>query len=180
MASYQCPYHSRSSKSFSKASIKNLPKFYLDKDILPEDHIKKFMIYLNLMNIQHEDVACRLFCFIFQGKESSWFFSLFLRSITSWKQFETTFMTKFGDDKTSGILFLDISRIRINKKEKFKDLNKRFITLLNRILDKPVEVVQIEFYAAALLPLVAMFVKRKENQTLEKTFVEDIKVEKDL
>jgi hypothetical protein len=62
-----------------------LPKFDPDKDILPEDHIKKFMCDLNLMNVQHEDVVCRLFYFTFQGKESSLFFILAPRSITSWK-----------------------------------------------------------------------------------------------
>jgi hypothetical protein len=59
-------------------------------------------------------------------------------------------------------LFLDISRISINKKEKVKDFNQRFITLFNRLPDKPAKVVQIEFSTAALAPPVAMFVKRKE------------------
>ena len=59
-------------------------------------------------------------------------------------------MKQFVDDKTSGILFLEISRIKINKKEKMKDFNKILITLLNKILDKTVEEVQIEFYTSAL------------------------------
>ena len=40
-------------------------------------------------------------------------------------------MTQFGDDKTYGVLFLELSQIKINKKEKVKDFNKRLITLLN-------------------------------------------------
>ena len=72
-------------------------------------------------------------------------------------------MTQFGDDKTSEILFLELTRIKINTREKVKYFNKRFITLLNIILDKPIEGVQIEFYTSTLLPLVAMFVKRKEK-----------------
>ena len=89
-------------------------------------------------------------------------------------------MTQFNDDKTSMILFLEISRIRTNKKEKVKDFNHRFITLLNRIPDKPTEVVQIEFYTVAFPPPLSMFVKRKEIQTLVDNLVESIKVEKDL
>jgi hypothetical protein len=77
-------------------------------------------------------------------------------------------------------LFLDISRLIINNKEKVKDFNQIFITLLNKIPDKQVEVVQIEFYTTALPPLVAMFVKRKEVRMLEDNFVKDIQVEKDL
>ena len=125
-------------------------------------------------------MACRLFCFTLQGNASSGFFSLSSRSITSWKQFENVFITQFGDDKTSGTLFLEISRLRINKKENFKEFNQRFITLLNKIPDKPTEAVEIEFYIASLPPLVAMFVKRKEIRTLEENFEEAIQIEKDL
>ena len=49
---------------------KILPMFDPDNDILPEDHINKFKLTLNLMNVQHEDVACRLLCFTLQGKAS--------------------------------------------------------------------------------------------------------------
>lgn len=55
-----------------------------------------------------------------------------------------------------------------------------FITLLNRIPDKPADAVKIDFYIVTLLPPVTMFVKRKSKQTLVKNFVEAIKVEKDL
>jgi hypothetical protein len=79
-----------------------------------------------------------------------------------------------GDDKTSRTLLLELSRLRINKKEKVKEFNKRFITLLNKIPDKPAEAVQIEDYTVALPLLVAMFVKRKEIRTLADNFVEAI------
>ena len=68
----------------------------------------------------------------------------------------------------------------MNKNEKVKEFNQRFITLLNKIPDKSTEVVQIEFYTTALPPPVAMFVKRKEIQTLAENFVESIKDENDL
>ena len=87
---------------------KLLPKFDPDDDILPEDHINKFMLAMNIMNVQHEYAACRLFYFTWQGKASSWFFSLVPRSITSRQQFENAFMTHFSDDKISGALFLEI------------------------------------------------------------------------
>ena len=64
---------------------KILPKFDPDKDILPKYHIKQFMLTLNLTNVQHEYVVCKLFCFTFEGKASSWFFRLTSRSITSWQ-----------------------------------------------------------------------------------------------
>ena len=42
---------------------KLLPKLDPDADMLPKNHIDKFMLDMNIMNVQHEDVACRLFYF---------------------------------------------------------------------------------------------------------------------
>jgi hypothetical protein len=96
---------------FPRYPKKLLPKFDQDNDVSPKDHIKQFMLSLRLIDVQHEDVVCRLFPYTFIGKESTWFFSLTARSITSWKQFETAFLTQFGDDKTVGVLFLELSWI---------------------------------------------------------------------
>ena len=152
----------------------------LDDDILPKTHIDKFMLAMNIMNVKHEYVACKMFCFTLQGKSSSWSFNLPSGSITSWQQFENAFINQFGDDKTSGTLLLELSGLRINKNEKFKEFNQRFITLLKKIPDKPPQEIQIEYYTTALLLPVAMFVKRKDIRNLEDNFQEYIKVEKDL
>jgi hypothetical protein len=48
-------------------------------------------------------------------------------------------MAQFSDEETSGMLFLELAGIRINEKEKVKDFNQIFITLLNRIPFKPIE-----------------------------------------
>ena len=138
---------------------KILPKFDLDNDVTPEDHIKQFMLSLKLMDVQHDDVVFRLFPYTFGGQASTWFFSLSARSIASWQQFETTFLSHFEDDRTYGVLFLEHSRIRFDKKDKVKDINQRFINHLNRIPDKPAESLQVEFYIVALPPPLAMFVQ---------------------
>ena len=138
------------------------------------------MLSLRLMDVQHKDVVCRFFPYTFVGQASTWFFSLAVGSISSWKQFETAFLSQFGDDRTSGVLVLEISRIRFDKKEKVKDFNQRFINLLNYILEKPLESIQVEFYIVALPPTIAIFVKAREKRALVENFLEDIKVEKDM
>jgi hypothetical protein len=40
---------------------KLLPKFDPESFGLPKDHIKKFILAIRLMNVQHEDVVCRFF-----------------------------------------------------------------------------------------------------------------------
>jgi hypothetical protein len=104
---------------------KFFPKFDPDREYSPEDHIKKFTLVVRLMNVQYEDVFCRLFPYTFENRASTWFFSLAHASITSWRIFETIFIEKFGEHKTlTTTLILDLSRIKMDIKEKVKDFNK--------------------------------------------------------
>ena len=66
------------------------------------------MISLRLLDVKHEDVVCILFPYTFLGKASTWFFSLVVGSIASWRQFEIAFLSLFGDDRTSGVLVLEL------------------------------------------------------------------------
>ena len=44
-------------------------------------------------------------------------------------------MGKFGKDKTPSNLDLELSRMKMDPKEKVKDFNQRLLTLRNRILE---------------------------------------------
>ena len=61
---------------FPKHPDRMLPKFDLGKGISTEDHLKSFFLALELLNIEHEYVVCRLFLHNFEPKTISWFFSL--------------------------------------------------------------------------------------------------------
>ena len=50
---------------------------------------------------------------------------------------------RFGDDKTSKTLLLELARLKINKNEKFKEFNQIFITPLNIIPDNPSEAIWV-------------------------------------
>jgi hypothetical protein len=65
-------------------------------------------------------------------------------------------------------------------KEKVKDLNQMFLTLINKIplASKPTDDVSIEFYTSSLSVSMVNFVKRTEKGTMEDTFKEAIKVDK--
>ena len=76
------------------------------------------------MSMQAKDVVCRLFPYTLEGKASTWYFSLLEGSITSRNQFQTTFLDKFGEDKTPAVLDLELLRIRMDGKEKIKDFNQ--------------------------------------------------------
>ena len=85
---------------FPKNLEKWLLKYNPDEKIPVEDHIKYFMQAIMLINLIHEDVVYRLFPYTFEGKDSTWYFSLEASSIPSWDVFYELFTQKFGDDKT--------------------------------------------------------------------------------
>ena len=74
----------RAQHPLPKHTEKLLAKFDPDNDITPEDHIKQFILSLRLLDVQHEDVICRLFPYTFVGQASTRFFSLALGSIAPW------------------------------------------------------------------------------------------------
>ena len=87
-----------------KKPEKVLPKFYTEKGVSAEDHLKSFYLALNLLNVEYKDVICRLFQYTFEPKASSWYFSLQANSIVNWDGFEKAFLGKFDNQKTVATL----------------------------------------------------------------------------
>jgi hypothetical protein len=109
---------------------KLLPKFDPDRPGSPEDHIKNLFLATHLLNVQHEDVVCRIFPYTFVGRASTWYFNLPPNSITSWEDFEKDFIGKFGERKTIISLYKELGAIKMEKREKVKDFNQCFTTIL--------------------------------------------------
>jgi hypothetical protein len=153
---------------------KLLPKYDPKTSGSPEDHIKKFILAIKLMNVQHEDVVCILFPYMFDNSASTWYFHLPVRSITSWTKFQKDFLDKFVEETTTGALMAELFTATMTPKEMFKDFNQRFMTILNKFqpMTKPTQELQIEVYANALLASISMFLKRATKQTLAKNFEE--------
>ena len=50
---------------------KLLPKFNPETSRFLEDHVKKFILSIRLVNIQHEDIVCRIFSYTFENSSST-------------------------------------------------------------------------------------------------------------
>jgi len=62
---------------------KFLPKYDPETSGSPEYHVKKFIHAIRLMHVQHADVVCGLFLYMFENLDSTWYFNLPIGSITS-------------------------------------------------------------------------------------------------
>jgi hypothetical protein len=153
---------------------KMLPKYDPETSGLPEDHIKKFILAIRLMNVQHEDVVCRLFPYTFENSASTWYFNFPVGSITSWTKFQKDFLDKFAEETTTGALMAELFIATMTPKERVKYFNQIFTTILNKFQPaaKPTQELQIEVYANALPASISMFVKRAAKKTLAENFEE--------
>ena len=100
---------------------KLLPKYDPETSGLPEDHIKKFILAIKLMNVQHEYIVCRLFPYTFENSASTWYFNLSIGSITSWIKFQKDFLDKFVEETTIGALLAELFAANMTPKERVKD-----------------------------------------------------------
>lgn len=82
------------------------------------------------------------------------------QSIHSWVEFERVFWGKFGEDKTPAKLVLELTKMKMDSKEKVKDFNKHFLSLRNRIPEGSISTndVIVKFYTLALPMNMANFV----------------------
>ena len=90
-----------------------LPKFNPEAGMLAEEHINNFMLSVNLNEVTNEDAVVRLFPYTMKGTAGSWYFSLPSGSITSWDIFQSQFLTKFGDDRSTKTIINDLSILKL-------------------------------------------------------------------
>jgi hypothetical protein len=103
---------------------KLLPNFDPETSGLPEDHIKKFILAIRWMNVQHEDIVCRIFPYTFENSASTWYFNFPIGSITSWTKFQKDFLDKFAEETTTRALMAELFAATMSSKEKVKDFNQ--------------------------------------------------------
>jgi hypothetical protein len=126
------------------------------------------------MNFQHEDTICRIFPYTFENLASTWYFNIPIGSITSWTKFPKDFLNKFAEETTTRDLMSELFSTTTSSKEKVKEFNQRFTTILNKFQPeaKHTQELQIEVYANAFLASISMFVKRTTKTNLTDNFDE--------
>ena len=115
------------------------------------------------MRVQIDDVACRLFPHTLENKAATWYRSLPSASITSWDQFRRVFLQKFSEDKTPSMLLTELSTIKCHKKEKVRDFNQHFATILQKFPPNPAldDSITIDYYTKALPRDIVVFINAK-------------------
>jgi hypothetical protein len=75
------------------------------------------------MNVQHEDIVCILFPYMFENSSSMWYFNLPVGSITIWTKFQKEILDKFVEETTMGSLMVELFTDTMSPKDRVKDFN---------------------------------------------------------
>jgi len=161
---------------------KYITKFDLDRKNSAKEHLLRYKMKLETLQVEHEDVTCKLFSYSLEGKASSWFCNLAFGSITRWDQLERMFITKYGIKKTPSAIVRELSTIKMNHKETINDFNQRFAALLNKLpaASRPAAEILCGFYLSALPTTPSVFMMNKDLHTLEENFEATEKFEQDM
>ena len=83
-----------------------------------DDHIQSFLLDLEALDVEHEDVVCRIFPHTLKVKVASWYFGLQANSITNCATFERMSKSKFCSQRTTAALMKELLALKKEKKEK--------------------------------------------------------------
>jgi hypothetical protein len=83
--------------------------------------------------IEHDDVMVRVFMQTLIGLSYEWYMSLPTRSISSFDDFDTMFMTMYSPSMAYHTLLTYFTQIHLKKGEKIRYFNLRFFKMLNQI-----------------------------------------------
>ena len=71
-----------------------ISQFGVDDDVTAQQHLDKFLDFVDLEEVDHEDAKMRLFSQIHKGDVKKWFRSSTFGSIANFQQFEDLFLRK--------------------------------------------------------------------------------------
>lgn len=98
-------------------------KFDPDSMVKAEDHLDKFYLQLQNLEVCYDDVACILFACTLDGCAAAWYHNLPPKFIQSWFAFKHMFLEKFSNEKTPTMLLKELGSLKMEGKEKVKYFN---------------------------------------------------------
>ena len=78
-----------------------IKSFGNEGDVTTQQHVDRFMDFIDLEKVDHEDASMRLFSQIFTKEVKKWFRTLTVRSIHDFQVFQGVFLRKWEPKKNS-------------------------------------------------------------------------------
>ena len=94
-----------------------------------QQHLDKFRDFIELKELDDDDVKMRLLELIFSREMEKWFKQLSAGIIHNFEEFETTFLKKWEDNKNHLQILTNYRNIKKNNGESVQEFSTRFMKL---------------------------------------------------
>jgi hypothetical protein len=123
------------------AQLHDLPQNYnqriksydAEENISSQRHLDWFNDFVDLEEVDDEDVKVRLFAQSLSGEVRKWFKALPTASIPNFASFETTFLARWGDKKNPLQLLTQYNNLKRTPSETVQEFSTRFMRVYNSI-----------------------------------------------
>ena len=146
-------------------------KFNLDNTVKAEDHLDNFYLQLQTLEVRHDDISCRLFPCTLDSHVAAWYHNLPPNPIQNWGAFKCMFLESFVNDKTPAMLLKELGSLKMEGKEKVKDINQRFTHILKKFAvdTKPHDSITVDTTRPHCRPIFRSLSSEMRNQHFWKT-----------
>jgi hypothetical protein len=158
---------------FPLKHYKYLPRFDGELDgHSAEKHIQVFEHFIDLFEIEHDDVSMRAFSQSLQGDAKAWFRHLQPQSISSWDELREAFHRFWGERKSWDLLLSEFYAMRRMKDETISNFSRRFASLYYKLPKEvqPPEVVSMLHYVTTFQSDLSFLLMERKSMSLQQMF----------
>jgi hypothetical protein len=144
-----------------------------------QGHLTAFSKLLDDFEVEHEDVAMRMFVLTLEGEAQTWYKFLPDASIDGWDSFQAKFFERWTDKPENFSLINAFDNIKKNGDETIIDFNARFSKTYYKIPStiSPNHAYALNYYLEAFDGIFGIFLRHKEPQNLDEAQFVAIKLE---
>jgi hypothetical protein len=150
-----------------------LPVFDGEPDaISAEKHIQGFEHFIDLFEIDHEDVCMRAFSQSLKGDTKDWFKHLQTETISSWEELKNVFLKFWGRKKSLDLQLTEFYALKRQSNEVISIFSRRFSSIYYNFPKEiqPTEVVAMLHYTTTLHPDLSFLLMERRPKSLQQMF----------
>jgi hypothetical protein len=158
---------------FPPKHYKYLPVFDGEHDaITAEKHIQEFEHFIDLFEIDHDDVCMRAFSQSLKGDTKEWFKHLQPETISSWEELKSVFSKFWGKKKSLDLQLTEFYALKRKRNETISTFSRRFSSIYYDFPKEiqPTEVAAMLQYATTLHPDLSFLLMERRPKTLQQIF----------
>ena len=147
--------------------------FGRESDIIStEKHIQGFENFIDLFEIDHDDVCMRVFSQSLKGDTKHWFKHLHLETIISWVELKKVFLKFWGKEKSLERQLNEFYTLKRPKNESISVISRKFSSIYYNFSEEiqPSETAAMLHYEATLHPNFSFLLMERRPESLQKMF----------